>query len=96
MCLVKCNCIIVHRQPHTYIHTYIHTHATIKGAMRINYAGRCIVEGDGGRSLPLSVWPDVLRRAYEPRWCFLAVDDSLKTNVAWLSYVLRNGPALTA
>lgn len=68
----------------------------IKYALRINHAGRILIEDDGSNTnssdgsgncipLPLSIWPLVLERSYI---------QSPDSSASGLFYLLRNGPAL--
>lgn len=64
----------------------------IEYALRINTAGRSIIEGSasgsGGRSLPLSMWPTVLERAYYANY-FKSRSKSRSADGVY--YLLRNG-----
>jgi len=71
-------------------------------ALRINYAGRNLVEGwgdsDGDRVLlPLSVWPIVLERAVDVIWLYSFSDVTAPhgRNLDGLYFLLREGPALS-
>ena len=68
----------------------------VEYALRINHAGRSIVEGGGGHhvgSIPLSLWPTILERAYEESEYSICYNEIPK-NATGLHYLLRNGPAL--
>jgi len=66
----------------------------VEYALRINHAGRSIVEGGGCvGSIPLSLWPTILVRAHEKSEHSICYDITPK-NATGLYYLLRNGPAL--
>jgi len=72
----------------------------VEYALSINHAGRNIVEGNGDRPLPLSVWPIVLERSFEKSGYVKIYYDDYGTikeeqkHPTGLYYLLRNGPAL--
>jgi len=68
----------------------------VEYALRINHAGRNIVEGSGDRPLPLSVWPIVLERSFEKSGHIYEERNENRNlkNPTGLYYLLRNGPAL--
>ena len=76
----------------------------IEFALRINHAGRRLVEFDGdnddkGRSVPLSLWPTLLERSYAKSgqdgiYQYCCEEQKLNENATGLYYLLRAGPAL--
>jgi len=77
-----------------------HFDSDVDYALRINDAGRSLVEGGNDELLPLSVWPTVLERAYAEShraglYLFRGIDSQEK-NPTGLYYLLRNGPALVS
>jgi len=67
----------------------------VEHALRINHAGRRIIEGGGHHvgSIPLSLWPTILERAYDKSDDSICASEIPK-NATGLYYLLRNGPAL--
>ena len=70
--------------------------SSIQYALRINDAGRILLEGTNDTALPLSVWPTLLERAGSLRRSHPGRYDHGKyeTNHTGLYYLLRNKPAL--
>lgn len=76
----------------------------IESALRINHAGRCLMEVDGnnddnGRSIPLSLWPTLLERSYAKSgqngiYQYCCEEQKLNKNATGLYYLLREGPVL--
>jgi len=67
----------------------------VEYALRINHAGRSIVEGSVDRSLPLTVWPIVLERSFgKSGHIYDYYDIKEQKNPTGLYYLLREGPAL--
>jgi hypothetical protein len=69
--------------------------------LRINHAGRNIIEvvGNDSRSVPISLWPTILERAYEKSHQIYEEPYSKnptkkEKNATGLYYLLREGPAL--
>ncbi|OEU06938.1 hypothetical protein FRACYDRAFT_265309 [Fragilariopsis cylindrus CCMP1102] len=77
----------------------------IEFALRINHAGRSLVEfdegdnNDKGRAVPLSLWPTLLERSYAKSgqdgiYQYCCEEQKLNENATGLYYLLRAGPAL--
>jgi len=70
-----------------FIGSKVHAYSDVEYALRINHAGRRIVEGSHDATLlPPSVWPIALERVYEESYR----DDPF----TGLYYLLRHGPVL--
>lgn len=71
----------------------------VEYALRTNHAGRSIIEGgnNDGRSLPLSVWPALLERAFDKSADIhhgFSFRKEIPNNPTGLYYLIREGPAL--
>jgi hypothetical protein len=71
--------------------------ADIEYALKINQAGRSIVGkgcgSDSRKTVPLSLWPTILERAYEKSDC-MDYYHAKKKNATGFYYLLREGPVL--
>ena len=72
-------------------------HPDIEHLLRINHAGRVLVEGGIGKQpIPICLWPIVLERAFEKSTHVYGEDfrHNKRTNPTGLFYLIRNGPVL--
>jgi hypothetical protein len=70
--------------------------ADLEYELRINHAGRSIIEVgcDDNRSIPFSLWPTILERAYEKSHQIYEYSKNKEKDATGLYYLLREGPAL--